>query len=916
MKIILTIFIFWVTFSFIHIADAANYYISNNKGDDSRTVKEAQNPQTPWKTINNLNANIGLLLPGDSVLFARGESFNGTLNVTISGSTGLPIVFSAYGTGDLPVISGMETLSGWVEKEDNIWESTCKDCGDTVNVLTLNDQPETLGRYPNANAPNKGYLTFESHAGNTQISDSSFNSSTDWTGAEIVIRSNNWIIDRSKITNQTGGQFTFSPSITYEPTNYFGYFIQNHIGTLDLEGEWCYTSTDKSIDIFHGLATPLINVEVSVLNNLVTIYDNSHLEFDNIRFKGANENIFDLSNSQYVTINQCELLDGNITAINGTNTENLTITNNSILNSNNNAIYLQGICSNSIIKNNILKNTGMNPGMGQSGDGNYFALRITGNKNDIELNSIDSTGYMPIYFQGDSTIIKNNFIKDYTLVKDDGGGIYTWNGSGNISPTGSKIFQNIVLNGTGAPEGTNLNTGSSHGIYLDDNTSNVEVSNNTIANTSEAGIYLHNTKDIIFKDNTLYNNNYQLEMSHNEATCKNCTMQNNKVIKNIFFAKKPTQLISNLDSYTNDISSFGVMDSNYYCRPIDFNNVIYTSNGQEGENAYDLQGWQNGFHQDSNSKTAPFPIQNYTINKITGVDLFANNDFDSDISGVSCISKTGICNTGWDNSGKLDGGSLKVSISSVPNIENYATIVFGIGAVSSTKNYVLKFSIFGTKKDKTVRTYLQQTNSPQSLLTPVSFCPLNNGRNENEVLFNPFTATNASLCIDFDQNDSILWLDNIELFEADISATNLDETIRFEYNATSSTKPILLTDTLYDVKNNRYSGQLNLQPYSSVILMKNPQNVIFNTTLAKMNAIIFYPNPVNDIIDIILPNNHDRSLTYQIYDISGRLCLIGNSSINNSESEFHLEIDTLKHGMYILKVNSNQTSYMGKFIKT
>ena len=907
---------FWVTFSFINTADAANYYFSNNKGDDSRTVKEAQNPQTPWKTINNLNANIDLLLPGDSVLFARGETFSGTINVTKSGSTGLPIVFSAYGTGDLPVITGMERLSGWVAKGNSIWESTCKDCGDTVNELTLNDQPEALGRYPNANAPNKGYLMYESHMGNTQISDSSFQSSTDWTGAEIVIRSNNWIIDRSKITGQTGGQFNFSPSITYEPTNYFGYFIQNHIGTLDLEGEWCYTSSNKIIDIFHGNSTPLVNIEVSVLNNLVTIYDNSHLVFEDIRFKGANENIFVLSNSQFITINQCELVFGCVNSINGTNTKNLTITNSRILNSNNNAIYLQGSCTNSIIKNNILNNTGMNPGMGQSGDGNYFAIRITGNKNDIEQNSIDSTGYMPIYFQGDSTIIKNNFINYFTLVKDDGGGIYTWNGSGNNSPTGSKIMQNIVLNGNGAPEGTNLNTGSSHGIYLDDNTDNVEVSSNTIANSSEGGIYLHNTKDIICKDNTLYNNTNQLEMSHNDATCKDCSMQNNIVIKNIFFAKKPTQLISNLYSYTNDISSFGVLDSNYYCRPLDFNNVIYTSNSHEGQNAYDLQEWQKGFHQDANSKTAPFPIQNYIINKVTGVDMFANNDFDSDISGVSCISTTGTCNTGWDNSGKLDGGSLKVSTSTVQNVENNATIVFGIGAVSSQKTYILKFSIFGTKKGKTVSAYLQQTNSPNSKLTPVSFCPMDNGRSENEVLFNPFSATNASLCIDFDQSDSILWLDNIELFEADVSATNLDETIRFEYNTTTSMKTILLTDTLYDVKNKSYTGQLNLQPYSSIILMKDPQMVIFNSTLAKMNAIILYPNPVNDIIGIIMPKIQDRSMTYQIFDISGRLCLTGNAAINNSESEFHLEIDTLKHGMYIMKVSSNQTSYIGKFIKT
>ena len=78
----------------------ANYYFSTSIGDDSRTVTDAQNPITPWKTLNKLNSFFSSLKPGDSVLFKRGDIFYGSIAITKSGTSSLPIVLSAYGTGN------------------------------------------------------------------------------------------------------------------------------------------------------------------------------------------------------------------------------------------------------------------------------------------------------------------------------------------------------------------------------------------------------------------------------------------------------------------------------------------------------------------------------------------------------------------------------------------------------------------------------------------------------------------------------------------------------------------------------------------------------------------------------------------------------------------------------------------------
>jgi hypothetical protein len=62
-------------------------------GNDNRTPKQAQNPSTPWKTLNKLNSYSGNLEPGDHILFKRGETFFGSITINKSGTSDSPIVF-------------------------------------------------------------------------------------------------------------------------------------------------------------------------------------------------------------------------------------------------------------------------------------------------------------------------------------------------------------------------------------------------------------------------------------------------------------------------------------------------------------------------------------------------------------------------------------------------------------------------------------------------------------------------------------------------------------------------------------------------------------------------------------------------------------------------------------------------------
>ena len=65
------------------------------------------------------------LIPGDQILFKRGEVWREQLTVPSSGSSGNPITIGAYGSGALPVINGANLLSsGWTQFSSTVWQAS------------------------------------------------------------------------------------------------------------------------------------------------------------------------------------------------------------------------------------------------------------------------------------------------------------------------------------------------------------------------------------------------------------------------------------------------------------------------------------------------------------------------------------------------------------------------------------------------------------------------------------------------------------------------------------------------------------------------------------------------------------------------------------------------------------------------
>lgn len=893
---------------------ATNFYFSNSTGDDTREFSQAQNKKTPWKSLRKLNELLPDLRPGDTIFFKRGDEFYGEIKITRSGTTKLPVVFTAYGVGEKPILKGLIQLNNWEKISDNIWKSKCSECPASVNNLLINNQPQIIARYPNKNDDNGGYLILQSNSGNWEISDPNFLSLGNLNEAEIVIRKNPWIIDRNKIRYQWNNSIVYTTASNYKPSVGYGYFIQNTPSALDVNGEWYFNPKSNELLIFLTNNPNVYSIEVSSVNTLLSCLNVTNIKINNICFNGAGMNAFVIKGTQHVEVSNCVFLNSGTNAITGSNNDDLRIVNNDFYNTNNNGIYLNANCSNTVVRNNKIRNTGMNPGMGKSGDDSYQAIIIRGNNNKLELNNIDSTGYSGIRFEGDSALIKNNFIANFCLVKDDGGGIYTWTDNEKISGKGSKLIENVIINGTGARNGTPSLTGLAYGIYLDNNTGYVEVTRNSITNCSRSGIFLHNNNHIAVYNNTLYNNGNQLEI-YQEGECTSCSVSSNRVNGNILFSKFPDQFPLEIKQPNFNTKELGSFNNNFYGNAFGHNYIVSLADSKTTSTAYDLLDWQLDYAKDAMSKTFSANLSYYSVDKLLNDNKVLNGKFDSNLNGLYCYSSLKNTIALWNQNNKMNGGSLQIVSNSAINEHSY--VIIGVGEVKAGQKYVLNFSVLSTKKKRVAGVFLRQSVSPYMSLTPGSFFNLTDTRTANEILFAPVKSeANASIVFELIDKDCPIWFDDISLKEANVTITDPDNFIRYEYNPTAFTKTIQLSDVYADVKDKLYSGKLKLKAFSSIILIKKKVQGETKREVDRAIELSVYPNPSTEFLNVKINNTDSKQAVVEIFDTFGRLIILKNINPSDTENVFRLDTSALHSGLYLLKINIGRNTYQGKFMKS
>lgn len=577
---VLFIFIFCISFS-------KTYYVSN-AGDDANS---GQSKNAAWKSLIKVNNTV--FDPGDSILFKKGDVFIGAFSISNSGTSGSPIVYATYGTGSKPTISGFQTITEWVSVGNGIYSASTT-APVSLNIVSVNGVNTAKGRYPNT-----GYLSYESHSGLTRITDNSLTSTPNWTGAEVVIRTNSFVSEVRSITSHSGTNISFS-AVGLTPNDGFGYFIQNDVKALDLPGEW--SISNGTIYMYFGSSIPSdYVVKVGNIDDVLTINTKSFIVIEGLSIQGANKKDIVIWNGSHISIKNCDISFSGGQGIFNSGATDLLVEGNLITNTNATAILSNA--ENTTIRNNTISNIAMFAGMqtmwqtsGIYCDGSSGLL--------IENNQISNLGYNGIHFLGNNSILRNNFIDSYCNVLIDGGGIYT----DRATYTGREINSNIIINGMCDLSGTTLTKKATVGIYLDEQSEQIKVDGNSVSTIDGFGLLLHSTRNNIISNNTIYNcSDSQICFSHN-TSAPNQT--NISLTGNVFVAKEATQKVMYQYSTYNDYL-FGSADNNVYARPIDDTNTIAIEDYSTWYSSFarhNLDWWKSFSGYDANSKKSPITI--------------------------------------------------------------------------------------------------------------------------------------------------------------------------------------------------------------------------------------------------------------------------------------------------------------------
>jgi len=479
---------------------STTYYVKTGGNDSAAGTSDG----TAWAHHPWMSTWTGstTLVAGDIVYLKCGDTFYGAWTVGQSGTSGSVITVGQYGTGANPIVTGFTSItSGWTSDGSNLYHKAINGQS-SAKLITVDGVNTAMGQYPDVG----NYNTFESSSGTSSITDNQLTGSPSWTGAEVVLRTYDWVIHTGTITNHSTTTITYTNTDSQYPPTESGYFIRNSLSTLTTNNEWYHNNTNLYI---YSTVDPSNKViKVPTIDNLLTISGRNYITFTGISFQGANVNIFNITNSTHITITNDDLEyagDNGINLVESGASTYLDVNTSNFNNLNSLAIIIRGSShSYADISYNTFDKIGHILGAGGNYDTDYCCISTNSPYGMYEYNVFTNVGFNVIeYWEYASyTTIQYNFIDTYGYNKEDGGAIYTWKSVGGNNQVGCQVLNNIIFNGMGA---TTFNSNSPHtyGIYMDGRSANNTITGNTVINSASAGLYNNASHDHTWTNNTV-----------------------------------------------------------------------------------------------------------------------------------------------------------------------------------------------------------------------------------------------------------------------------------------------------------------------------------------------------------------------------------------------------------------------------
>jgi len=499
--------------------DYSTFYVDAKIGNDQN---DGLSNQTPWKTIAKVNAQD--FVPGDTILFKRGDVWFERLNIYNAGVADKPITFGAYDnvkesrsankevkkSAD-PVISAADIInpSLWVKEQTPASANSNNEAGaiysatigtlSNPNQLYVDNQFYDIARYPN-----QGLLSATGNSTDQRtVIDTNLTlpvPSVDLIGSTIITKSLPWTFDPAVVSNYNEDTKTITTSndIRYVMTAGYGYYFRDKLWMLDAPNEWYYDKVAGKIYIWmpNGDAPSNHIIAVTARDYGIVGNHSNYVNIKDIKVVHAGMANVIISNSTGNVLN-------NVTTLGGSWGFKLGCTSCKLQNSRAEGAFGYGVESNGnnvTLAQNFVNNTG---NVGYTPDLTPFAVVVNGEKSIVEKNTVLNSAYSAIVFNGSNHTIKNNRIDNLCLKLGDCSGIYSWALDPYNTQIGNTIDSNIISNAMQVTEGVPHPYDQGNGIYMDDRINHTTISNNTVYNTA-IGIFIHNGHNHLIKDNNVY----------------------------------------------------------------------------------------------------------------------------------------------------------------------------------------------------------------------------------------------------------------------------------------------------------------------------------------------------------------------------------------------------------------------------
>lgn len=889
---------------------AATYYISAT-GSDSL---DGRSTATAFQTLGRVNALT--LQAGDSVLFNRGNTFRGMLQIKNSGTASDPIYIGAYGSGAMPVLSGAEKITGWNHSSGNIFTADCPNCPGALKQIFVREALHIPARYPNS-----GYFTM------TNVSDSSFTAANltqpagTWDSATIYLRTEHWIIDEFQVKEYTPGNivYTIPPHFytSYAIQNNFGYFLSGKYAMLDSAGEWYYDTALKRISLIPEDSVALLTggAEVSVYDNCIQFSSGvSYITIKDLRMEKSLGDALSLNQTSFITIVDCQIAQAGRDGVGGfkdyaTSNSSLTIQNCTITDICNTGINLaQG--NSILLNNNQITRCGLIPGMGLGADGMYEGIYCPKNSKVLS-NFVDSVGYTAIHVNSNDTVMYNRCYH-YGLTKNDCGGIYFWNASYNY------IAYNFTGDGFGNGQGTIFpDKMMLNGIYSDDFSNNNIIEYNTTFH-NESGIMLHKNAYNTARNNIAYDNWLaQLQILEGSPHSNTIEVHNNQINNNVFQCLSPSQRALYISTEKNNIPIMGTFTDNWYCNPY-ASEVIGTAYSPEyasGNSTYrykslTLSEWQNTYGFDNGSHIAfdyPTTYANYLINSS---DLIPNSTLSGGTGWWWTYGNTNFSLSADASNIQMDGTSLKGQYqnTSVLGPGNWGTSPIQI---TKDKHYLLTYRIQGENSGgMDVALNFNFTPYTQNVIPTTIQKSFTNQAKDDSILFTGSYSEESSLALTSSSYDGNFWMDNIYLYEVipDTSDSKPHSTSILFQNPSASPRTISVAGKYRTLDGTLVSSDMVLDPYTSIVLKSISAKVNSIRKPLTNKPLTLFPNPATQTL-FIQNTFTSNSTEVHILDIRGQELYQG-AYIPGTLIDLPA---SWANGMYILILKNGDEQFSSRF---